>query len=431
MTKISEIVNELNNLPDGYISYKTIKNKKYSYFQYVENGRLKSKYINKNELQSLIEKLDKRKKLEAQLKQIQTSGKNLPHLADNTKNLTGSIMMRDDIVASFDNGQLISLNEKLCPLLIKKTHNLTRFLASRAIDKTRTNARLLKKALQIKEKEDEFIALYSYGATITDNYWFKPKHSKLKYRDISFDGDFYSDLALTGELIVYPKTPKLTPQLTTPGSYEKCWKKINDKWWLYKKGNDNEIFSELFCSKLANKLNISSAIYEHDGKYIKTLNFADKYNFEPMSSIALDDDSYENVFDSLMRINKEYAKQYLLLVWFDCLVNNVDRHNENCGLLRNKKNGEIISLAPNFDNNLALISRSEILNVNAKNDGFISVFIKFLKNNTQAYNLYKEIKLPKVTKEIVQECFNQIDIKVNEKMIMDYILNRYDVLRKI
>ena len=100
-------------------------------------------------------------------------------------------------------------------------------------------------------------------------------------------------------------------------------------------------------------------------------------------------------------------------------------------MLRNKKNGEIISLAPNFDNNLALISRSEILNVNAKNDGFISVFIKFLKNNTQAYNLYKEIKLPKVTKKIVQECFNQIDIKVNEKMIMDYILNRYDVLRKI
>ena len=431
MSRVSEIINELNNLPNGYISYKTIKNKKYSYFQYAENGKLKSRYIKESDLSAIINKLNRRKELEEKLKQLQSSGKNMPQLAENAKNLTGYIMMEDTKVASFENGELVSLNSELCPLLINRTHNLSRFLACRAIDKTRTNARLLKKVLQIKETDDSFVSLYSYGATITDNYWFKPKYSKLKYRDISFEGDFYSDLALTGELIVFPRTPKLTPQLTTPGSYEKCWKKIGDKWWLYKRGNENEIYSELFCSLLAQKMNIPTAIYEHEDSFIRTLNFADKYNFEPISSIALDDDSYENVFSCLLNVNSDCAKEYLLLVWFDCLVNNVDRHNENCGLLRNKKSGKIISLAPNFDNNLALISRSEILNMNANSDGFIKMFVGFLKSKAKAYELYKEIKLPKLTRKMVQDCFDQIDIKKDEDMIMNYIMNRYEVLSKL
>lgn len=431
MSSISDIVNKLNNLPDGYISYKTIKNKKYAYFQYVENGKLKSKYIKEKDLSDFKNKIEERKKLEKELKKLQFSGKNLPKLADSAKKLTGYIMMQDNVVASFKDGQLIEMNEEMCPLLIKRTHNVSAFLSNRVIDKSRTNARLLKKALQIKESEDELISLYSYGATITDNYWFKPKQSKLKYKDISFDGDFYSDLALTGELIVYPKTPKLTPQLTTPGSYEKCWRKENNKWWLYKKGNENEIFSELFCSLLADKLNIPTAIYKQEDRFIKTLNFADKYNFEPISSIASDDDSFENVFNSIVEINDEIAKQYLLLVWFDCLVNNVDRHNENCGLLRDKKNGKIISLAPNFDNNVALISRSEVLNLNAKDDGLIKMFAKFIKNNKTAYELYREIKLPKLTKQIIHDCFKQIDTKKDEELIMSFLLNRYKELLKI
>ena len=35
----------------------------------------------------------------------------------------------------------------------------------------------------------------------------------------------------------------------------------------------------------------------------------------------------------------------------------MDRHTENFGLLRDNDGGEIIKPAPNFDNNIALISR--------------------------------------------------------------------------
>lgn len=428
MSRISEIINILNTLPKGYISKKTINNKVYYYLQYLSNGKLISEYIKHSELETIKNKLTKRKQLEEELESIFTSGKSLKIPSNYAKNLTGQLMSMDKVVASFKDGELKYVDEKLCPLFILRTHNIKHFLASRAIDSSRANSRLLKKALNINEKEDEIVSLYSHGATITDTYWFKAKGSKLKYEDIRFDNNIYSDLALNGELIVYPKIPRLTPELTTPGSYEKCWKKINDEWWLYKKGNQEEIFSELFCSELAFLLNIPTASYEYIDGVIRTRNFAIKYNFEPMTSIAGDDDSYERVFNLLYSINKKLAKEYILLMWFDVLVNNVDRHNENCGLLRNRKTGDIVCLAPNFDNNLALISRSKILNMDASKDGFINVFIKFLKKNENAYKIYKDIKLPKLNAKTINECFKVIEIKQDEDMIRKYLLNRYSYL---
>ena len=209
---------------------------------------------------------------------------------------------------------------------------------------------------------------------------------------------------------------------------------INPSTFAFKFNTSDLLIRATLLSKLGAKLIIFPfflSLNKQEDRFIKTLNFADKYNFEPISSIASDDDSFENVFNSIVEINDEIAKQYLLLVWFDCLVNNVDRHNENCGLLRDKKNGKIISLAPNFDNNVALISRSEVLNLNAKDDGLIKMFAKFIKNNKTAYELYREIKLPKLTKQIIHDCFKQIDIKKDKELIMSFLLNRYKELLKI
>ena len=428
MSRTSEIIQELNNLPKGYISEKTIHGKVYYYLQYLENGKITSHYIGSDSVDNTRFLLQKRKNLEEELNLILNSGNNLHKPGKNSDSFTGSLMMEDTKVATFENGNLIYINESLCPLYIKRTHNLSGFLKSRAIDQTRTNARLLKKVLGIKDNEEEKIVLYAYGASITDNYWFKPKCSKLKYSDISFDIDFYSDLALKGELIVFPKTPKLTPQLTTPGSYEKCWKKPGDTWWLYKKGNKEEIFSELFCSKLAKKLKIPTAVYEYDDGFIRSKNFADKYNFEPMSSLASDDDSFDHVFSVLLPLGKKFTKRYITLCWFDCLVNNVDRHNENCGLMRDKKTGKIVDLAPNFDNNLALISRSPVLNLDPRKDGLISMFATFLRKNKEAAEIYKELVFPELNNKIIEDCFNDIPIDENKELITKFLLNRYNYL---
>lgn len=428
---IKDILQELNNLPDGYISIKKINGKEYAYLQYSEGGKLRSKYVKSSELEFVKKQLERRKELEKLIESSHSSGKNLKVPSKMAAELTGSLMMGNIVTAKFEKGIATYINEELCPLFIKRTKNIEAFLALRAIDRGRTNSRLLKKALNISTADDATVALYSHGATVTDNYWFKARGSKLKYSDIAFEYDYYHDLSLKGEILVYPKSPKYSPQLTLTGSYEKCWRRIDDKWWLYKNGSENEKFSELFCALLADKLKIPTAKYELDGDFIRTQNFAENVNFEPMISIAGDDDNYENVFSALMSINKKFAKQFLMLAWFDTLTNNVDRHNENCGLLRDNQTGKILSLAPNFDNNLALISRTEVLNQNPKTDGIIKYFEKFLKNNKEAKEMYQSLKLPELNEKKIKKCFDAISIKRDEKTITKYLLKRYEYLKTL
>lgn len=431
MIDFKSIITELNNLPKGYISKKKINGKYYYYYQYFNNGKKESVYIKNKDLELLQKKIKRRKELEKQIKKIEAKNRNLKEPSQRSKELTGDLMMGDEVVASFDKGNLVYVDLKKSPLLIKRTNNLYEFLKCRAIDRGRTHSRLLKKYLGINENDDAQVAIYSYGACITDNYWFKAKGSKLKYRDISFNNDFYSDLVLKGDVGFIPKYPKHSPQLTLPGSYEKCWKLINNEWYLYKKGSDSEIFSELFSSKLAKKIGVPTATYEYIDGYIRTKNIASNYNLEHIYGIAGDNDNYDVVFNSLYKISKNIAKQYLELILFDAIVYNVDRHNENCALFRDKKTGDIISLAPNYDNNISLTNATSNFYFNGKNDGMFKYINKFLSKCPEAKELIKSVKFKNLTQKDIKKIFDSIEIKVDEKTISKFIFERYEFAKNM
>lgn len=97
------------------------------------------------------------------------------------------VMSGDTIVAKWENGELTVLAEALLPLYLKRIHNADMWLQTRAIDSHRTNSRLLKKALRLKEKKDLSTVIHVKGATITDNYWIKEFNSSLCYDDIKFN----------------------------------------------------------------------------------------------------------------------------------------------------------------------------------------------------------------------------------------------------
>ncbi len=427
MKTFESVLNEYNSLPSGNVYIKVIKGNTYFYYQFSDNGKKITKYISKDEYDDLLIKINHKKELSKFIKENLKDENRSLFLSNSARNLTGYLMLEDKIIGEFENGQLIKGNEKLLPLIIKRTKQLNKFLQTRVIDTSRTNARLLKKALNIHEENDELLSIYSYAVSITDNYWFKPKKSKLKYKDVQFKNDVLFDVSLKGSLSYFPRKVVLSPELTTGGSFEKGWKRIDNEWWLYKVGTDNEKFSELFYATLLEELNIPTAHYELDDKYIRSKNFAVGYNYEPMYSLMDDNDDYNDVLTELMKISKDIARQYMVLIYFDALLNNVDRHNENYGLLKDKKTGSIISLAPNFDNNLCLISRNEILNCSIK-EGFLSYFLKFLKSNQLAKDLLKESNLPRINESILNKCFNKISIKVNEKMIREFILSRQKYL---
>lgn len=78
--RIRYIKEWISQLPQGNITYKTIKGKKYPYHQWTENGKQHGRMVKDHELEELKEKIEQRKSLEKKLKE---SGASDDLLSDN------------------------------------------------------------------------------------------------------------------------------------------------------------------------------------------------------------------------------------------------------------------------------------------------------------------------------------------------------------
>ena len=116
-----------------------------------------------------------------------------------------------------------------------------------------------------------------------------------------------------------------------------------------------------------------------------------------------DDEDYENCFNTIYDLSHEFAKQYLLLIWMDSVCYNMDRHTENFGFIRDIDTGEIISLAPNYDNNIALIAKGYPTDKTRQNDGLIRFLREFIQSCDTAHEMYREMDLPEITEEIMNK----------------------------
>lgn len=437
--RIKEIEQELAGLPVGYISKKIINGKERYYLQWMENGKLKSKYIKSAEFDIMSSQVEQRKRLQAELKELKETPEGIRaanlkrKAARSMTNITGTLMSEDRVIAVVKNGEITKSDETLLPLYLQRTKNMERWLASRAIDEHRTNSRLLKKALRLRTADDAQTALAVNAATVTDRYWFKPEGSTATYEDIRFKENYFDSLALRGDPNGFSHKPSRTPELTNTGSYEKCWRLIDGVWWMYKSGNANEYFSELFICKLGEKLGLDMAHYEMDDGYIRSENFTDgtEYNFEPISSIMDENDNYSDCFDAICKLSPELAEQYLRIVWLDTVCYNMDRYTENFGFLRDVQTGKLVSMAPNYDNNIALISRGYPNSTDREHDGLVRFFREFVRGNSAARAMLQDMELPEITAELIDECFAEIPIEVDRDFVKAFVLNGQSVVQEI
>lgn len=343
-------------------------------------------------------------------------------------------MSGNDAVASIIDNNIEPIIKEKMPLYLANGGSFPEWLVSRAIDRHRPNSRILKKMLRLSDTSDIYTVLYAHAATITDNYWVKSENDNLTYDEVSFKVNYFADIALIGSARSYNRelTQKElssnTPELTSIGSYEKCWKQENGSWYMYKQGNELERFSEIFISKLTKQLGFPSAEYIPDNKYIKTKDFTEgKYNFEPMASLVGDNEDYILNYDKLLNINKVLAKQYLDILFIDTLCFNMDRHTYNYGLLRDKKTGEIISMAPNFDNNIALISRGYSDNAKNTSNLLIELLGELLKEKNISYDL------PAVPQEAVIRIAEASlpDEKIDRSYVAEFVMDRYERMKQL
>ncbi len=118
------------------------------------------------------------------------------------------------------------------------------------------------------------------------------------------------------------------------------------------------------------------------------------------------------------------------MIFYDALLHNDDRHNQNAGVLRNSSTGEIIGLAPYFDYNLGLIStgvpRIDTVKGNVFTDSFLSIDVcrKELKLELPDRNtLLNSIA---AAESETKAAFP--DVSPNYDLIKDYIIRTYDYL---
>ncbi|GAB6110149.1 hypothetical protein [Fusibacter bizertensis] len=77
----NEIEQTLPSLPEGYISTKTIKEKQYYYLQNRVDGKITSKYLKENEVDTIKEQVERYKQYKAELPKIEVRLKELEQAA--------------------------------------------------------------------------------------------------------------------------------------------------------------------------------------------------------------------------------------------------------------------------------------------------------------------------------------------------------------
>lgn len=341
------------------------------------------------------------------------------------------IMSKDTVAAKWQSERLHIINEDFLPLYLKNTQNVPKWLETRAIDCHRANSRLLKKALRLTQKDDISTVVSVNAVTITDCYWIKPLDSALKYADVRFENDYFSSLALTGSYDSFNRAAdsrsSKTPELTNTGSFEKCWKLINGQWWMYKKANHEEMFSELFIYNLGVKLGFNMAEYKKGKGIVKTKDFTDNasINFEPAYSFLGDNEDYIENVKKLREICPDSVGDYVRMLFLDTICANPDRHTFNYGILRHTDSGKVLALAPNFDNNMALISRGYPKNISRKNDLLVKLF-----NELLSYDESLKKYVPDLTQDILKNVIKSVGMRVKSKVVTEFVMAGYNMIEK-
>lgn len=320
------------------------------------------------------------------------------------------LMSKDKCVARIVNDKLKVNDNNLLPIGIKWTEDVISWLAHRAVDRRRINARPLKRALRLENKDDVHTVLKFNAATITDTYWMKPTDSSLTYDEVRFKENLFDMLALKGDINSFNQKPSRTPELTNTGSFEKCWRLIDGSWWMYKSGNAQEKFTEVFAYHLAKELGIPTAVYEVDGEYVRSKDFTNgaKVNFETAYGIIGEEVEYPAIYRKLKEIDEGVAASYVQMTYFDALIFNMDRHEHNFGVLRDIETGEILGMAPLYDHNIALITRGYLSDVQRRKDRLIGDFIDLVKEESISFDV------PELTAAMVETALQKTPVELSE-----------------
>ena len=269
---------------------------------------------------------------------------------------------------------------RLLPLNIRANQTdaeLARFLASRRIPKGRAFLEEILRPYGLGPNDTKGIIDLSRGVSVNDAYSVVPADDDIPFREYNlFDNDFDEVLqivAYTGAMPASPLGRGRPSDLTPSGTFPKTWRKTGGKLVLFKAGSTvaapnygKEPYSELLAWQVASAGGFDAVEYgmtEWQGKICSTcelFNTADIafVPFElclPAGALALAD--FQTTLGYFRELGEGACERFASLCVFDSIVANTDRHVGNFGVLRDNRTGDVVGMAPIFDNNVSLFTR--------------------------------------------------------------------------
>ena len=281
------------------------------------------------------------------------------------------VLFNDDKrIASFDVNNSIIVTytpeiQELLPMQIRNTsaEGFSSWVRERAIDMNSFVHRSLMKHL-IGSRDRITVSIKTHMYSISDTFTcflegdFTPRAELCNTDDQNSISDFIllsSDTSLRNALFV-------TPNASTEGSYTKTWRYEDSEWWLYKIENKESIEAEIKISQALIECGWDTAVYQYSDSLnncVRSRNFLKQNEFfEPYDSFRFFFDNTSDADDvinnNIASLGEEYLKAWKKIMIADALFGNTDRHMRNFGLIRSSITGEVLRLAPNFDNNQAM-----------------------------------------------------------------------------
>lgn len=263
---------------------------------------------------------------------------------------------------------------KLFPENLKEVNSDTikYFILNKLIPKNRANLECFLSAVNIELDDFKAILDYSKGLSIIDAYWIT-RDDGLRYEDFNlFDNEINEELSLA----VFNGTKTnvnntvLSPEFTTNGAIPKCWIKKDDGYYLYKSSTGylgfantgNEPYSEYYACQLLKELGIPYIDYDlemYQDEIVSVCKiFTSKYiAYVPIHLVANIDD-IDKAYNWCLEHNLEEAFGDMII--FDALIYNHDRHLGNFGIIKDNHTGDILGMAPIFDNGAGLLAYTSL-----------------------------------------------------------------------
>ena len=247
---------------------------------------------------------------------------------------------------------------------------LNEWWLGRSIPASRLGLRTALEQLGVQYPEQ--LLLRCYGLSLSDQYWMNPVDSELKWKNINFfENDFSDDV---GNILFGQPAERnidlMSPCNTSDGWLKKRWKIIDSKRCLVKAGSNpymQEPLNEVFGTRLHERLGCKNyvlykAFFEDGVPYSVCENFIST-NTELVNAVSINRSikrssqfsSYEHFSNACGRLGIPGMKEFLdYILVFDYLMANTDRHFGNFGAVRNVETLEWIGPAPVFDSGTSL-----------------------------------------------------------------------------